>query len=293
MTPNSDAILTRRLGGRRLVTKPVLLLMTLLASADLHAQTVSGRVLDGSTDQPLHLAGVHLFDQDRNLVSMAVADSLGRYVLDVPGSGEYHLFAQRLGYFETVSPLLAISAQRAYEVDLELRPEPIRLDPIGVTVRNEEAMEWFRLQFGINPAALFGFRLYQGARLEEARLRGADNTETLRFLYIPISHGREVCIGMVSRPVRGGFHRTAESSAVFEDFRPDGSGVLAESSGGEAQSLDALGGSGCGSLYLDGRRIPNEHIESIDMERVAVIMMLPGTVRMFTRSFDWSFRPPR
>ena len=265
-------------------------LASALEPSALGAQVVRGRVLDSSSGQPVVMAGVHLFDTDREQVSIAIADSLGRYVLEVPASGEYYLFAQRLGYFEAISPLVEISAERGYEVDLELRPEPIALDPLAVTVRNEEAEEWWRLQFGINPASLFGFRMYQGAPLEEAKLRAEDNTETLRFLYIPISHGREVCIGSTPRAVRGGWRRVVEASAVFDDFRPSGSGVLSEADGGAGQSLSGLGAS-CGSLYVDERRIPNEHIDSIDMATIAVVMTLPGTVRMYTRDFDWSFRP--
>ena len=259
-------------------------------ASPLGAQTVSGRVLDTSTGQPVVMAGVHLFDTDRDQVSMAIADSLGRYLLEVPESGEYFLFVQRLGYFETVSPLLEISTARSYGVDLELRPEPIALDPFAVTVRNEEAYRWWRLRFGINPAEVFGFRMYQGARLEEAKLRGADNTETLRFLYIPVSHGQRVCVATTPRPARGGFHRTAEASAVFEDFRPDGAGVLSESGGGGSPSLADLDDS-CGSLYVDDLRVPNEHIESIDMADIAVVMTLPGAVFLYNRDFDWSFRP--
>lgn len=287
----SDAARATRLPPGALIL--IVCLLSSLASSDLHAQTVRGRVLERATGRPVHLAGVHLVDADRNQISMAIADSLGRYALDVPASGEYYLFAQRLGYFETVSPLLEVSAERPYEIDLELRPEPIRLDPIGVTVRNEEAFRWLRLELGINPVVLFGFRMYQGARLEEARLRAEDNTETLRFLFIPVSHGKQVCVGTIHRPVRGGYHRTVEASAAFEDFRPDGTGVPAGSSGGDGGSGEGLGQGSCGSLYLDGRRIPNEHIESIDMRKVAVVVTWPGTVRMYTYAFDWSFRPGR
>ncbi|NIP79950.1 MAG: hypothetical protein GWM90_12295, partial [Gemmatimonadetes bacterium] len=49
-------------------------------------------------------------------------------------------------------------------------------------------------------------------------------------------------------------------------------------------------GSGCGSLYVDDRKIPNEHIEDVDMSQVVVVVTLPGTVRMYTYEFEWSFR---
>lgn len=244
----------------------VLLAWALLASAGpAGAQTLRGTVLDATNGRPVQLAGVYLLDRNREPIALAIADSLGRYQLTVPGSAEYFLFAQRLGYVEVESPLLAISHGRDYELDLELRPEPIALDPLEVTVRNEEFHDWWRLEYGGNPRDTPGFRLIQGARLEEARLRAEDNTGTLRFLYIPITHGQRVCIGVVPRAERGGWRRPVERSPATD---PDS----------------------CGELYVDGRWIPNEHIEDLDMSTIAVIATFHGVVHMYTRGFNWTFR---
>ncbi len=242
------------------------LVATLAPSA--RAQAVRGTVYDAANGRPVQMAGVYLLDSERRPVTLAIADSLGRYWLEVPDSAEYYLFAQRLGYFEVESPLVIISTARDYDLDLELRPEPIALDPLEVTVRNEDFIDWWRLEYGGNPADTPGFRLIQGARLQEARLRAADNTEVLRFLYVPITHGRQVCIGVTPRAVRGGWHRAAPNPAEEQKARPES----------------------CGRLYVDGRWMPNEHIESIDMSTIAVIATVPGVVHMYTRGFDWTFR---
>jgi hypothetical protein len=56
-------------------------------------------------------------------------------------------------------------------------------------------------------------------------------------------------------------------------------------------SGDAGGARRCGSLWVDDVRCPNEHIESVDMDAIAVVVVLGGSVRLYTRSFDWTFRP--
>ena len=239
--------------------------------APASAQTVRGRVIDPSNERPVQLAAVALLDRDHGQVVVTLADSAGWFALDVPEAGEYYLFAHRLGYHETLSPLLAISDTLAYELDLELRPEPIGLDPITVTVRNEELLRWWQLRFGINPSEIPGFRVVQGERLDEAKRRAADNTGILRFLYIPITHGHDVCIGVSPRAVRGGWHRAPPVTppAAVAGFQS------------------------CGKLYLNDEQVANDQIESIDMAAVTVIATYWGAVHLYTGDFDGSFRGRR
>jgi Carboxypeptidase regulatory-like domain len=240
----------------------------LFPAAPSAAQTVRGRVLDASNGRPVQMAGVYLLDRDRTPVLMTIADTLGRYALTVRDSADYILFTQRLGYVEVESPLLSMSGRRDYDLDVELRPEPIALDPLTVSVHNDTFTRWWTFQFGANPNdpnQYPGFRLIQGARLEEAKMRASDNTGTLRFLYIAVTHGRDVCIAMTPRARRDGYHRP-----------PD------EKAGAKPES--------CGRLYLNEVWIPNEHIESVDMRAVGAIATFPGEVHMFTRDFDWSHR---
>lgn len=49
-------------------------------------------------------------------------------------------------------------------------------------------------------------------------------------------------------------------------------------------------GCNAGSLYVDDRRVPNEHLDSVDLSTIAIVVTLPGTVRMYRYGFDWSFR---
>jgi hypothetical protein len=227
-------------------------------------QEIRGRVVDANNEAAVGFAGVFVLDVRRNVLVSTAADTAGFYTVEAPGSGEYILFAQRLGYFENETPLVALEAGGVYGIDFELRPEPFRLDPLDVVVRNEELDRYLRLETGVNPNSVFGYRAYQGVRLEEARLRAHDNTDLLRELYIPVSHGMEgVCVGAI------------------------GMGLPERGPG------DAGGERLCGSLFVNDLRCPNEHIESIDMDEIAVVVLLGGSVRLYTRTFDWTFNPNR
>ena len=160
-----------------------------------------------------------------------------------------------------------------YAVDFEMRPEPIRLDPLEVSVSNEKLEDFLTLEFGVHPATLRGYRAIQGTRLERAKLDAEDNTDLLRKLYIPVSHGAEVCVGTFGAPLpaRMGYERTmarAEATGRVDDPRQQ-----------------------CGAIYVDGLRCRNEHLEQIDMDRIAVVVTLQNAVHLYSRAFDWTFRP--
>ena len=252
------------------------------------AQLLRGRVLDGSTGFPLPLSSVWLLDADRDQIELAMADSLGRYFLTVPDSGRYFLVAERFGFFETETPLLEIAASRDYDLDLELRPEPIRMEGLEVTVRNEQVNRWIRAELGLmeDPAGLFGYRVLQGERLMEAKTRAKfDPTHTMRWLYIPVQHGRCVSINVYLRAESVSWLRGPRTSA----FGGELSGTTSLSEIG-ARMDDDPDECNAGTLWLNDRRVPNEHIDRIDMATIGVVVTLPNMVRMYTYDFNWAFR---
>lgn len=257
----------------------------LAAAPDVGGQVIQGTVVDANNGRGVALAGVYLLDRDRNAKQVAMADSLGRYYLEVPDSGEYILTATRFGYRDTESPLLAIGTDRTYSLDLELSPQPLGLGGITVTVQNDELINWLKRELGGNPIQAFGFRVLQGERLAEAKAKGrGDVTNTLRWLYIPVSHrGDCVSINSVPRAVRGGYHVTSQSSFGQAGGTPSGT-----------TSLDAAGSSsassGCGRLLVNDRAVANDFLDRIDMSTIAVVVTFLGEVRMYTFDFDWSFR---
>lgn len=247
---------------RRMWTLSVATLISITwLSSDLSGQVVQGRVVETGTDTPVALAGVFLLDAAREIVRSVLADSVGRFRITAPAAGEYYLLVQRLGYFETESHLVALSDGGDYAVDIEVRSEPIRLDPLLVTVRNEEMERWYTLALGVNPNSLRGFRVIQGARLAEARFKATDNTDLLRWLYIPVSHAQEVCLG----------------SRMPEIDR----------------TTLVVGEAACGRLYIDGVSVPAEHLDQLDKSEIAVVVLFPPNVEIFTFGFDWASRPAR
>ena len=209
------------------------------------AQEIAGRAVDAATGAPVIYPEVALFDEDGVLVATTIGDSFGNFTVRAPAPGNYYCVTYRLGYQELRSPLLAVAAEARYAVDFTLHPDPIGLEGLEVTVDNETTLNWLHREFLGSPYAMKGFRMIRGRRLEEAQEKSRDNTEMLRWLYIPVSHGREVCVLIVVQ--------------------------------------------GCGQLYVNGRWMPNEHIESVEMDSiVAVVTVLESPrVFLFTSSFDW------
>ena len=260
----------------------VLDLLFEMSAAGLAMRRVQGRVLDARSGDPIAVAGVHLLADDERPLALAMTDSAGTYSLMVPSTGgEHALLVQGAGYHEREMPLPTAGAA----LDFALEPEAFELDPLTVRVRNEEVVDWLTLALGANPAQFFGFRVLQGARLAEAKRRGqARPTETLRWLYVPVWHGGAcVAINITPRAVSA-----ASGGPRVGPFLP-GAAPGGTSSSGEHQAGPEP--DRCGRLYVDGRMVPNDRIEEIDMSTISVVTTLPGEVRMFTYDFDWAFRP--
>ena len=110
------------------------LLMVLLDPRGGSAQRLSGRLLDLSTNDPLTAGVLTLQTVDGIPVRTAFTDDEGGWTLEVPGPGLYYLEASRFGYETWVAgPLEVVVGDDLLSV-YHLRPMPIRLDPIEVTV---------------------------------------------------------------------------------------------------------------------------------------------------------------
>jgi len=256
-----DAPSCRKPALQRIPLASAFLILTLVAGAgSVEAQEIVGRVIDSENGAPIGLAGVFVLDREREVVVASASDTAGFYSVQTPGTGEYILIVQRLGYFENETPLFAVEEGGQYGVDIEMRPEPFRLDPLEVTVRNEELERYLTLEMGTNPNSVFGYRVFQGLLLEEAKLGAADNTQVLRRLFIPVSHGRTVCVGELGLGM-------PDRKTGYIDPAPR-----------------------CGALFVNDVRCPAEHMETIDMAAIGVVVRLGGAVRLYTRDFDWTFR---
>ena len=274
---------------QRLMVRGAFLFLALLLGhmswqvLEVGAQTVQGQLRDAENTAPVSMAGVFILSADREVLVRSASDTAGFYSIDAPEAGQYYIHVQRIGYFENETPLFQAEAGRTYSVDIEMRPEPIRIDPLSVTVRNEELERFLTLEFGVNPNALFGYRAHQGAILQEAKLGARDNTDVLRRLNVMVSHGRQICINALPGFTMPSL-RTQTGSLLM--------GESAEELGRLASEAQGTGDDGgCGTLFLDGNLIPNGQLEQLEMESIAVVVTLPNSVRLYTRSFDWTMRP--
>jgi TonB-dependent starch-binding outer membrane protein SusC len=109
--------------GRLLSRMLLFLLLAVPLSAQVPTGTLTGRVTDAQTLQPL--AGVTVSLGDR----ISITRDDGRYLLTGAPAGTHELRATRLGYATAVRSV-AIQADRAVTLDLALEPEAIGLETL-------------------------------------------------------------------------------------------------------------------------------------------------------------------
>lgn len=143
-------ILTARLRTRCAAACAALALS--LAPLPLGAQTIVGRVLDEANNDPVEGVVVKLVDRDGDEMARVMTDTGGAFTLAPPEAGEYILVAERFGYVDTRSPLLALVVEGDASLELMISPAPIGLEGLEVSVE-EEASEELRIM-GISPASL-------------------------------------------------------------------------------------------------------------------------------------------
>lgn len=155
-----------------------------LPSPPVMAQSLTGRVLEEGTDTPVPMAGVYLLDRRGRVVRRTLADGLGRFSLEVPRTADYYLRVEGFGYRTLTSLLLRIPQDRAYQLDLEVRPEPVMIDPLEVTVRNDAAVRQVRRLLGSDPSALGG-KVLMGSELDRLKRQDRDLVFLLRYADLP------------------------------------------------------------------------------------------------------------
>ena len=126
--------------------------LTLVLFGLSSAQTIEGRILDQENEAPVGGAIVILVERDGDERARALADSLGRFRISPPEAGEYYVVAERFGYFETRSPLIALRTEGLAALELMLVPEPIGLEGLEVSVEEQAEQELGLM--GLTPAQL-------------------------------------------------------------------------------------------------------------------------------------------
>lgn len=155
--------------------------LLLLPAPSVRAQTLRGRVLEDGRNTPVAGVAVSLVDRAGKDRAQATSDSLGRFVLEPPGAGEYVLEAERLGYEPTRSPLLAIKDEGAVSIELMMTPQPIGLEGIEVSV--EVRAEELLATYGQTPTSL-GRRWISRKDLEDMPLTTGPG-DAIRWRSVP------------------------------------------------------------------------------------------------------------
>lgn len=155
--------LTRTLAPRVRTALPFAVAL-LAAATPARAQTILGRVLDDVNEQPVGGAIVSLIARDGEQRARVLADSAGRFVLTPPEAGEFVLVAQRFGYIDTRTPLLALVTDGQAPLELLMTPEPLGLEGLEVSVEELAAEELSRM--GLSPRQL-GNRWISREKIDE------------------------------------------------------------------------------------------------------------------------------
>lgn len=108
---------------------------------DVNAQTIVGRVLDQDSEQPVGGAIVSLLEEDGDERRRTLTDSAGRFTIEPPEAGPFYVRAQGFGYFETRSPLIALTTGGQAALELMMVPEPIGLEGLEVSVEEQATRE--------------------------------------------------------------------------------------------------------------------------------------------------------
>jgi hypothetical protein len=97
------------------------------------AQDVAGRVTDQGTGAPISSAIVELRDGAGVVLRRVLTTDQGTWLLSLPGSGEFTVRIDALGYVTWESSRLTVQATARQRVDIGLVPQPMRLEGISVS----------------------------------------------------------------------------------------------------------------------------------------------------------------
>lgn len=105
------------------------------------AQTILGRVLDHANEAPVPGVIVTLVTREGDERVRTLSDTIGNFVIVPPEDGEYFLVAERFGYLQTRSPLLALGTEGRAPLELMMVPQPIGIEGVSISIEERVAEE--------------------------------------------------------------------------------------------------------------------------------------------------------
>ncbi len=145
--------------------------LLLFASAPLDAQTLIGRVSDGSSRQAISDAQVTLLHPDGSeLGSPVFSGEDGGFILSIPGPGEYFVRVERSSYTAIVDGIFEFTAPTGQlEIQIYLVRQPIELEGFTIEAERRQIRRNLRSQ-GFYQRADAGFGDFVGPEEIEERM---------------------------------------------------------------------------------------------------------------------------
>jgi hypothetical protein len=192
-----------------------LLLVSVSFVDDLPAQTLSGRLLDADSGNPIANATIELLEDGNSVtVASALTNQDGFFRFTSRTGNPVRLRASRIGFQTTTSQLLTFDGGEDLEIEFRLSARAVLLEPLTVVT---EARPWWE---SIRPRRVWGLyeRMERYGRTGFARFITPEDLELLRgapawsILSSPIGFGIRADIaprGPVTRSItiRGPFGR--------------------------------------------------------------------------------------
>ncbi len=104
-------------------------------------QIVRGTVIESGTKNPVMGGWVSLVDTTFAVVAGAESDADGSFVIRAPEPGEYYVLVEALGYHPAMDGILEMGEGGFISIEFSVRPKPIDLEEIRVTVERVVAFK--------------------------------------------------------------------------------------------------------------------------------------------------------
>jgi len=115
-------------------TIQVAALLCLACAGTLQAQVrVTGRVIEDGNLNAIAAARVSFFDLYERFLGAVTTDAEGHFDFSVDKAAGVRMRVQRIGYKETLTPLLRFDNNALFEVEIRLRTDAVLVAPLEVT----------------------------------------------------------------------------------------------------------------------------------------------------------------
>ena len=120
--------------GRVVSAVAALLALVALSAGGARAQTISGRLMEVDTDQPIQLGLILMFTEEGDSVTFTITDERGDFMLRSSEAGSFILEASAFGYRERRAGIFELGTDGAMEIEFRLAPQPMPIDEVLVAL---------------------------------------------------------------------------------------------------------------------------------------------------------------